>query len=237
MVAAEGVTFGAATNTVTGELDSIGVSTVARYSIWTASGSIEDATFNVTDNDGLDQDVTVSLPNTGAETNDDGLAIRTALANNSSINSVYDVSGFSDTIILTQRVNNGDLQPVLSIKSISAGNSLQPNNAFAPVVRTQGVAATIGKLDKDEFQITNGASKAGFLVVRVSDNTGLGNTDVVVNGITTSDSNTQIAVKVASKLATDSRISSKYNVTSVGDKVFLESNVYGPNAITVSVIN
>lgn len=101
---------------------------------------------------------------------------------------------------------------------------------------TLGVAAVPATKDKDKFTVLNVAISSGDIVVRISDSTGLGNTDVTVSGITTSDTQAQIATKIANALNTIPVIETKYTVTASGADVELETKSTGVNNnVTVSL--
>lgn len=223
------MTLSVASNITTGSLTSAGTAAINVIAIPNGTSTAGLATLDFNDGEGINVNIPVILTGqySGWNSSPDGDAIKAALESNDVINAKYIIDKYNaDEITITQRIHTGNV-------TISA--SLTPNSpSIITSNRTAGIAA-VGVKDKDKFTITNAATSNGAITVRISDDTGLANMDVVVLGIVTTDSKAQIATKIANALNLNSAISAKYVVTASGDDVELETKFVGANSVTVSL--
>ena len=232
---AAGVTLGAASNDTTGVAANAGTPGIDIFSVTTKSTTTEVRSITIADTTGLNETVFVSLTDqTAGALNNTAAEIRTALNNNVAITAKYTVGtgATPDVITLTQKVNTGDDTITATL------NGATDAVISAASEDTTGVVALAGTLDKDKFTVTAKATSAGYIVVRVNDDTGLvgGPIDVTVSGITTADTEAQIATKIAAALTANATIGAKYTVTTSGDDVELEQKLAtGANTVTVTL--
>ncbi|MEK4712053.1 hypothetical protein [Sporosarcina sp. FSL K6-5500] len=228
------MTLSASSNVTTGSIGSPGTAAVKVVTVPHGTSLAGSATLSFNDGDGIDEDIPVTITgqNSNSSSSPDGVVIKDALSNKATINAKYIIGAGTfnaDEISITQRNNTGDVTISVTLNPVSPVLSMGS--------RTTGVAAVLGIKDKDKFTVTNVATSNGSIIVRISDDTGLGNTDVTVSGIATTDTKAQIATKIANALTANSAIGTKYTVTASGDDVELEKQLPGANSVTVGLQN
>lgn len=220
-----------ATNSTTGNAGSPGRAAVTVVTVPNKGDTTSEiALLSFNDGEGINEliPVTTTGKGSGSTSSPDGEVIKAALSQNPAINGKYTIANFNqDEITITQKNNTGDV--TISVTLTSANFTVYNGK------RTVGVAEVLGTKDKDKFTVTNVAATNGYIVVRISDDTGLGNIDVTISGITSLDTMADIATKIANALILNPAISTKYAVTASGEDIELETRSTFANSITVSL--
>lgn len=221
----------AATNVTTGSAGSSGTAALTVVTVLNKGVTTGvPATLVFNDGDGINRTIPVTTTGGGshASGSQDGQMIKSVLEGIPEINAKYMIGQYNpDQITITQRDHTGDVTIVVTLSDTST-----PIDVNKPVT---GVAKVPGMKDQDKFTVTNVATSNGYIIVRISDNIGLTNTDVTVSGITTADTRADIATKIANALNSNSMINARYTVTASGDDVELETKSTVANSITVSL--
>lgn len=220
-----------ATNVKTGSTGLPGTAAITKITVLNKGvTSSESASLYFNDGDGISMNI--PFQTTGltsyAGNSPDGNKIRTTLGGISTITDKYTIESYNpDEIVITQKNNTGDVTITVTLSA-----------THTPIVASKhvvGVAAVSGTKDQDKFTVMNTATSNGYIVVSISDDTGMAPTEVTVAGITTLDTKAAIATKIANALNASSVINAKYTVTASGDDVELETKTIGPNNLTINL--